>query len=762
MALRELFFRVSFDVDSKALEKANKAVEELNENLTGKAAQNFDKNLNQVDAAAEKMTSRLGKAAGAAGRAAASIAKLATPKGFAAGMKRVGSGISNVVHEAAEMDSGLGKAARASIKVSNGLGKVGRAAGKVAGGMGKAAGAAGKAAGAIGKVAAVGGQAALSLGKVAAASGAVAASAAALSGIKLAKDMIGGAAELELQQLQMRALVGDAKQADILFEKMNKRGAISVFSETDFIQGAKAFLPMVRELSEEKRVPMVDQLTALQERLAASNKDQGMEGAAYAIREALGGDTLSLQDRFDVPKSMLTALKQSKNVEQSAAALDKILNQMGYTQEYLDIVGGSASAMWDNMQSNAESAMKKAGGAALEALKPVMKNVNEFLGSGGADSFFNAFGKGLAAVITAGAEFVGFMMKNWPKVQKIIGTVGNAVRPVFNQIRESIKTVASVVKSSIPAIAPVFRTMGTTIKNNFAVLQPLFGAFRNIVSAIGRIAPPIFQALGRAWEVVGPVITNAVSQVSGIISSFVNNVVVPLMPYARNIIVDAITKATQIYEKMDPIITAVGNVFKWLVNDVVSPLVPTIGTTIEKMWEIAKIPLNLLEMAIDAISAAIEKTIEWAGKFKDTMDRVKNMEIGLPEWLGGEGLIQMPAAGSHETGLRRVPYDGYLAELHKGERVLTAAESRAYNRLEAGLMANSQASTAPESWNLTPEAAPGYSRSYSDNSSNFNPTINLYTRGGSQGGGGMRQDIFTALDEYWSSMGRRIPRVTEG
>jgi hypothetical protein len=34
--------------------------------------------------------------------------------------------------------------------------------------------------------------------------------------------------------------------------------------------------------------------------------------------------------------------------------------------------------------------------------------------------------------------------------------------------------------------------------------------------------------------------------------------------------------------------------------------------------------------------------------------------------------------GSHKTGLMEVPYDGYIAELHKGEMVLTATEAANY------------------------------------------------------------------------------------
>lgn len=47
------------------------------------------------------------------------------------------------------------------------------------------------------------------------------------------------------------------------------------------------------------------------------------------------------------------------------------------------------------------------------------------------------------------------------------------------------------------------------------------------------------------------------------------------------------------------------------------------------------------------------------------------------------GLNGLSVDGSARSGLAYVPFDGYIAELHRGERVLTAAEAEAYNALTA-------------------------------------------------------------------------------
>lgn len=94
--------------------------------------------------------------------------------------------------------------------------------------------------------------------------------------------------------------------------------------------------------------------------------------------------------------------------------------------------------------------------------------------------------------------------------------------------------------------------------------------------------------------------------------------------------------------------------------------------------------------AADAVAWLIEKIQTAINWLKDLNDRISNSK----EWKEFTAAESTPASdyqalldsykidGSHASGLYRVPYDGYVAELHRGERVLTSGEADAYNALE--------------------------------------------------------------------------------
>lgn len=58
--------------------------------------------------------------------------------------------------------------------------------------------------------------------------------------------------------------------------------------------------------------------------------------------------------------------------------------------------------------------------------------------------------------------------------------------------------------------------------------------------------------------------------------------------------------------------------------------------------------------------------------------------FGVSINLGTFGSINFTLNGSHATGLDYVPFNGYLAELHEGEGILTAEENRIWQRFKNG------------------------------------------------------------------------------
>jgi len=86
----------------------------------------------------------------------------------------------------------------------------------------------------------------------------------------------------------------------------------------------------------------------------------------------------------------------------------------------------------------------------------------------------------------------------------------------------------------------------------------------------------------------------------------------------------------------------------------------------------------------------MQQELDWAVASYDALSSVEQLLQALPGSLGDvlSSMLSLPESndatrpvrpdGSHRSGLLRVPFDGYVAELHANERVLTAQESADY------------------------------------------------------------------------------------
>lgn len=84
---------------------------------------------------------------------------------------------------------------------------------------------------------------------------------------------------------------------------------------------------------------------------------------------------------------------------------------------------------------------------------------------------------------------------------------------------------------------------------------------------------------------------------------------------------------------------------------------------------------NGIALAVPEVQAAVDSLIA-------QLDRLSAYGMGFE--FDSDGFLTFSLDGSHATGLNYVPFDGYLAQLHEGEGILTAEENRIWQRFRNG------------------------------------------------------------------------------
>lgn len=127
------------------------------------------------------------------------------------------------------------------------------------------------------------------------------------------------------------------------------------------------------------------------------------------------------------------------------------------------------------------------------------------------------------------------------------------------------------------------------------------------------------------------------------------------------------------------------------------------------LWEkIQNNPFAMLLLKMNPITGVALAIYQNFEKIKTAFDKFKNAisNFKMPSWVSSIGSTIGKATsavgnfinGSHATGLNRVPFDGYIAELHKDEMVIPARQSKLLRQQGVTIdnidtMPNNQAST---------------------------------------------------------------------
>ena len=121
----------------------------------------------------------------------------------------------------------------------------------------------------------------------------------------------------------------------------------------------------------------------------------------------------------------------------------------------------------------------------------------------------------------------------------------------------------------------------------------------------------------------------------------------------------------------DTIFTAIANFFTETIPNAFQSMIDWISNGISSFVDIG---YQIVDSIMSGISAAWDGLVSWFNGIWDSLFGGKSVDVNVNANATSSGVN-----GSHANGLSYVPFDGYIAELHRGERVLTASEARGYN-----------------------------------------------------------------------------------
>lgn len=433
------------------------------------------------------------------------------------------------------------------------------------------------------------------------------------------------------------------------------------------------------------------------------NAYQGFAKQNYTMLDNLKlgyGGTKEEMQRLIADSAKMTDIQEELGVtvDSSSLSFANIVNAISVMQKSLGIAGTTSKEAATTIQGSVNS-MKGAWENLLVALSSDDMDVKEYV---------NKF---VDSVIVVGKNVI-------PRIKEVLPSIASAISEMVDELGPYVSdTIKDLLPALISGAVDIAVNLAEKIPEIFAtVADAIIQVFSNALESAPQETQDKLNGLKSIFEALLPVITGITAAIIAFRTAMTIGALIETVTKAMNTFKAANDAATISQAALNAVMNL--NPFV-LVATLIAGLVAAIITlwnTNEgfrnaciSAWEAIK---SGISSAIEAIKTAINSVIDFFKNLGSTIEQTFNEILqkcvsfgsnivnsikngissawnGLVSWFNGiwDSVFGNKTAnvtvnrsvkdvdGSHANGLSYVPFDGYIAELHQGEMVLTKLQA---------------------------------------------------------------------------------------
>lgn len=477
--------------------------------------------------------------------------------------------------------------------------------------------------------------------------------------------------QMEQVEAQLNAFLKDGDLVAETLDMIRTRAASTPFAFGDMANAVAGLIPAAKQSGQE-----VEDLVALAEILAASNPAEGLEGAAFSLREALSGDFASIIERFNLPRQRLNELK-----EEGVPALEAVsiaMQELGLDSELVTNLSQTATGRLSTIKDNLL-------GIASELTQPIFDRVSDSLGTflsflddneeaidsfvsnvvDGVSEFMRALDEGFLA-IEEGGDALDFLLGFLDQLfwafglnTEILYDFEDRIRGTIAQVQETAAPILEFISNNVQ-LQDVMIALGIILAT---VIVPIIAGL--VVSIVSIVAPvlaviAVVALVRTAWE------NNwgGIQEKTAAVLEFLRGAIQAGLDWIRNfwtqngdqILATASSSWDSIRAAVDTALQAIQTVITTVINWAVTfwenngdRILESAQNTWDGIQEAIDIALGIIQDVIDAFTAAFEgdwftfgeKIVEIAVGFMDLLKSAFNTHFDNIKILFGDKIEEL-------------------------------------------------------------------------------------------------------------------------